>query len=415
MPPLRVSSHHGRQKACTECVKAKRRCDIGHPCCARCRRQSLVCIYPQPPTQLPAPSGLGDVQLNEIAMAVTPLQDTDAAMDTFNLEPLGYTAAFDEQLLDFDIPIDVACEGSLDQLDDARTGDKDSLAVYRPHGPTKQSTHLWTNITSSFKSRIGYAIERFKLAPQTMVTKNSTLWCHAMFYDEDMPRLMQDAHAACALYNARNDLNADYVRRHVASRVAELAETPLPTASAAVIARAHALLLYQVMLVFGDDVRSFSQSEAILHHLEQIGCLLLQLSSEQADPSGPLPLYPSTRAHTAWRSYIFRETLRRTVLSLYQFVAICRILFGRLENCAPRLSRGSKVTISAHLWRAESAFEFAMVWNREPHFLVYDLDFTDLLRDGRPDDTDEFAKTMLVGIQGIDDVRGWLYNKGGTL
>ena len=73
------------------------------------------------------------------------------------------------------------------------------------------------------------------------------------------------------------------------------------------------------------------------------------------------------------------------------------------------------MTFSAQLWRAKSAFDFALAWNKKQHFLVCDLDFTEVLRDAQPDDIDDFAKTMLVGLQGIDDVKGWLYNRGGIL
>jgi hypothetical protein len=34
-----------RRKACTRCVKAKRRCNLTLPACSRCRTRSLDCIY----------------------------------------------------------------------------------------------------------------------------------------------------------------------------------------------------------------------------------------------------------------------------------------------------------------------------------------------------------------------------------
>ncbi|KAH6616693.1 hypothetical protein C7974DRAFT_50364 [Boeremia exigua] len=415
MPPHRTSNVQGRQKACTECVKAKRRCDVERPRCARCSQHSLLCTYPRPHDSLLASSGVGVTQSVAITTAMTPLQDAGATISTFDHEALGFPAALNEHLLDFDIPIDVIPENPLDQPSDTCPGEGHHIAIHGLLSPTKPMAWPWTNIAPSSRSRVDYAIEQIKLAPHMMVANNSTLWCHAMFYDEDMPRSMQDAHAACALYIARNDGNADYGFRHISSRVAELVETPVPTTSTAIIARAHALLLYQAMLVFGNDVRFFDHSVAVLHELEQVGCLLLNMSAQQTDSFDPLPLYPSATAHTAWKSYIFRETLRRTILSLYQFVTICGMLFGRLGHCAPTLSPGNRVMVSAHLWGAETAFDFAKAWNKERHFLVHDLDFTDLLENGRPDDIDDFAKTMLVGLQGIDEIRGWFYTKGGTL
>ncbi|KAF3051058.1 hypothetical protein E8E11_010406 [Didymella keratinophila] len=257
-------------------------------------------------------------------------------------------------------------------------------------------------------------MDQLNLAPKTIVEANATLWSHAAFYNEYMPQSMQDAQAACALFNAKNDTNADFVIRHITNRVEELLTTHIPTNPVEVAARAHALLLYQMMFVLGGDVRLHSHVEALLPHLEEAGSALLEICKNEVDPTGPLPLYPSTAARNAWKSFILRETLRRTVLSLYQFLAICQLLLGRRDTCAPSLARGNKVTLSAHLWRAGSAFDFAVAWNERKHFVVHDLDFTEVLRDAQPDDIDEFAKTMLVGLHGIDDVKGWFYTRGRT-
>ena len=72
------------------------------------------------------------------------------------------------------------------------------------------------------------------------------------------------------------------------------------------------------------------------------------------------------------------------------------------------------MTLSAHLWSAKNAFDFAVAWNERKHFLVHDLDFKEVLSDAQPDDVDDFAKTMLVGMLGFDDVKGWFYTKHGT-
>lgn len=321
----------------------------------------------------------------------------------------------DEQVRDFDAPFDLTSVDPFDQIDSTFTDHGDHLTIRRPHSPVKLSAYSWAHVAPTSRSRIGYAIEQLKLAPQMMVASNSTLWCHAMFYDEDMPRPMQDAYATCALYSARNDTNAEFVYRHIASQVTGLVTMSIPTSPTAVISRAHALMLYQTMLISSDNIRSFSIAEAIINQLEDVGYALLSLSSQQTDSLDQLPLYPSATAHTAWKSFIFRETLRRTVLSLYQLVALSRMLLGRPNECAPNLSRGNYVTLSTHLWRAKSAFDFAMAWNEQHHFLVHELDFTNFLANGRPDDIDDFAKTMLVSLHGIDDMKGWFHERGGVL
>lgn len=338
--------------------------------------------------------------------------DGNVPFGPFHLEDL-HATALDDQISGFDFPSAFTSLSSLENL--ARTWD-DATTQIVPHNlrPAKLTSFSWAHLDPYAKSRIGYAMEQFRLAPQTVIQLISTPWSHSALYNEHMPRSMQDAQASCALYNAKNDVNADFVIRHITDRVEELLAAPMPTAPVDVAAHAHALILYQVMFVFDGHITLHSHVEALLLHLEKVGSALLELCKNEADPMGPLSLYPSITAQNAWRSFILRETLRRTVLSLYQFLATCYLLLSRQETCAPSLARGNKVTLSAHLWRAKSAFDFAMAWNSKKHFVVHDLDFTEVLRDAQPDDIDDFAKTMLVGLQGTDDVKGWFHARGGV-
>jgi hypothetical protein len=100
---------------------------------------------------------------------------------------------------------------------------------------------------------------------------------------------------------------------------------------------------------------------------------------------------------------------------LFQFISVYRLLRGQFSACQHELAMGNRVTFSAHLWQARSAFEFAVAWNERKHYLLKDLDTSELLETARPDDIDVFGKVMLTGIMGIDDVRGWLHTRGGSL
>jgi hypothetical protein len=73
------------------------------------------------------------------------------------------------------------------------------------------------------------------------------------------------------------------------------------------------------------------------------------------------------------------------------------------------------LTISAHLWNAKTAFDFALAWNSRKHFTVIELDFTEVLRDAMPDDIDIFGKMMMISLKGEDDIKGWFYTRGGIL
>ena len=248
-----------------------------------------------------------------------------------------------------------------------------------------------------------------------MVECNGTPWQHPKLYEDYMPRCLQDAHAACALYIARNTINKELIARSVGERVDELTLLPVPTMPVDILARSHAYMLYQSMLIFAGDLEFYGQAEKLLPQMIEIGQSLLQLATQEVDPTGPLQLYPSMAARTAWKAYIFRESLRRTVLMFHLMITMCNLLLGQLTSCRDRLVVGNRVTLSAYLWQADSAFDFAVAWNNKKHYLIKELDFTEVLEEARPDDLDTFAKMMMIGLQGVDDIKGWFYTRGGVL
>lgn len=149
--------------------------------------------------------------------------------------------------------------------------------------------------------------------------------------------------------------------------------------------------------------------------MNSLHTLVLQDRSKDEDYTGVLPLYPSSSARTAWLSFIFRESCRRTLLAVCQAVSICALLHGDSAICNDAMSIGSRVTLSAALWKAKSPLEFVIAWNEKKHYLVKDLDLSEVLESANSDDVDVFGRMLMVGLLGKDDVSGWFYSKGGKL
>ena len=157
-----------RRKACEDCSKSKRRCDLGLPACSRCSKLSLVCHYQFPPQRAmgrpPAnvAAGLDDANLD------LPLLD-----DGMLADPLPYT----EHL---DLPF----------VDDGLVSDA------RPYLVTLQSSSKIASVADPVnfdlfnpaESRLQYIVELFKSAPSRMVLENSTPWCHPLLYSDQVPK-----------------------------------------------------------------------------------------------------------------------------------------------------------------------------------------------------------------------------------
>jgi hypothetical protein len=85
-------------------------------------------------------------------------------------------------------------------------------------------------------------------------------------------KIGSDACAACALHLSKNDTNSSFVSRYITERIGELVDSPNPEGPFDILARAHAMLLYQVIAVFGGDVSAL--------------CLLASLTYYNAPRSG---------------------------------------------------------------------------------------------------------------------------------
>jgi hypothetical protein len=413
MPPnrSRTANSQGRQKSCSECQRGKRRCDLGNPSCARCLKQHLTCSYPHISGQLPAASverlvyGIDDSEIPDILFE---LADNETETLALNLDVSAMPP------VDFDLEAGITSLESLNNMMYSSTNDEDRMTLertYDQNGKTFSAAH----IAPFARSRMGWSMEKLKLAPKSMVEENSTPWQHAMLYEENMPSSLQDSYAACALYLARNSINTEFVNRFIKTHAEALVNSPLPQQPTEILARAHALMLYGSMLVFGGDISAYSHAELLLPCMEEVGHSLLDLARQQNVPTNPLPLYPSATARASWTAYIFRESLSRTVLAVFHFLTLYNLLRGQLVACTPHFKYDNKLTISAHLWNATSMLDYALAWNNKKYFIVKGLDFEEVLQDAMPEDLDTFTKMMMIGMRGEDDMEGWFYTKGGTL
>lgn len=416
MPPTRdrMVNAQGRQKSCFECAKGKRRCDLGNPSCRRCVKQRLVCSYPQPRGQIEQSTPILDDSSHGRNESGVPSVPVDADVIEHAAAPVDFDLPADTDIADFDFGTAVVSLDSLSNMLYTSPNDQ-CLALDRVIHHQTQTTSSVSPLSSFARSRVDWPIDQLKLAPRAMVEQNGTPWQHAMLYQEHMPQVLQDAYAACAMYISRNTTNNDFIASYIMRHAEALINSPISKDPVDLLARAHALMLYQSMLVFGGDISLYSQAESLLPCMNEVAYELHTLTDYQEDPSGLIPLYPSALARASWTAYIFRESLRRTVLALFHFVTICQLLRCQLTTCNEDLALGNKLIISAQLWDAESAFDFAVTWNNQRHFIVKELDFSGVLRDAIPEDVDTLGKMMMIALKGEDDIKGWFYTRGGVL
>ncbi|CAI6340200.1 unnamed protein product [Periconia digitata] len=413
----RAPNSQGRQKSCSECAKGKRKCDLRQPSCGRCARLQLLCTWP--PSHYAAPAYVSSAPtpaspVND-ANTVETMQEMETpswpSLDTFEIP-----STLDTTFLDLGLNLPPSCYDFESSNDSGSTVALPQYGTYNPH----QKSPSLLAFSPMAESRIGYSMKQWEKVPTMMVRENCTFWSHAKLYEDRMPKSMADAYATCALSMSRNKSNARFIARHIAGKACELTDEAPPIQPLEVLARAHALLLYMILLLCSGDIRCFAQVQTLLPHLETSATSIFtnmppNPSEEDSPTPSPLPIYPTTTARAFWTSFIFRESARRTLLVICHAIACCRVMAGDITSCSHELAVGNRVTISAKLWNAASPLEFAERWNEKQHFLVRDLDFAHVLRDAAVEDLDVFGKMILVGSLGSEDMVAWFRMKGGEL
>jgi hypothetical protein len=149
-----------RRKACEDCSKSKRRCDLATPARSRCSKLGLVCHYLVPPQR-----AIGRASATATAGLETAMNGLPPLDDDILAEALLYTE-------DLDLPF----------MDDALNSGSQTFPI-TPQSSSKVATlsnAVTVDLFNPAGSRLHYTVEIFKSAPSRLVSENSTPWCHAL-------------------------------------------------------------------------------------------------------------------------------------------------------------------------------------------------------------------------------------------
>lgn len=278
------------------------------------------------------------------------------------------------------------------------------------------------------------------------------LWGGGVFYRFLMLFFFSllDAISACALYASKNTANGPVMMRCIDAKLNDLllrSDTTTPGSLLHALARTHAVILYQIMRFFDGDIIARASAEATFGALESAADALAGHITWKAQERPPPPPPPDSRDHArpessssladlptmrdAWRDWFRQESARRTYLIARFFTHLWKLLTGRRAACSSGGSSSSSSypqrdddgpppaheswTLSAHLWRARDAVEFAAAWRDRRHYVVRRKAILSTLAGAGGDDIEAFGKMLLTVALGVDEARSYLALKGGSL
>ncbi|KAI0421489.1 hypothetical protein F5X98DRAFT_245507 [Xylaria grammica] len=493
-----------RRKSCAACIKAKRRCDLRQPSCLRCSQRKIDCSYPTHVESLSKKCGETTSPQTEASPNVQPqelMKDPFAEISSWdtnfdfnmNLSPSYNPSCLSFPSLSFDEPAlpgfeffseDMNMDNALNSIPPtpgptAELELEDPMPLV-PKSQTPQIAslsriQLIRAASELTEKRLRYSIDAFKRAPEEMVLEGGTPWSHPALYRDSMPAFLEDALAACGLHRAKNTTNTAMIQRVIELRYQRLLAAPIPTGNAAeILARTHALILYQIMLFFNDSCSARALAEETLPALTDSAMALLEFAryepeDEEDDDGAPrparnIPLYPLTAARTLYADWTFQESLRRTLLIAFLFTQLQCLLRADFSNfmsqsfappsmatclsptsqapscgapdatalaairyalqqtpyadehkCDSKLLLCRSFTLSAHLWHARDPVDFAVAWRDKQHLVAQPWNVWERIDTAQADDIDGLGRILMTSGMGIEEAKGWFASRGGSL
>ncbi|KAI1334017.1 hypothetical protein F5Y15DRAFT_317993 [Xylariaceae sp. FL0016] len=411
--PLRTpSTAAGWRRACVACTKAKRQCSKQTPKCQRCTQRGLRCIYlPARRTDLASGSSAeGETDVLQVPVSANQRPDPSTTTDGLDMSlfPLITLDQLPESLIQhrFATLESTTQTGSPSNIISRNIWflAPESWAVERRLSTPEQSSGIPNTTIKSFISHVKDWLHQW-------VTNDRSPLHHKQLYAWKMPRWVQDAYSATAMYMAKTPNNEENVHRILEDRVNQLLEDQALTESlnggnVSVfdhLSRVQSLLAYQIMRLFDGDIRMREQAERLISKLFQWNEEMLACAEHSSDdPEGVLStsfgnLYGSPEiqcplAETIWRTWVIAESIRRT----WQTVSIVQGMYLFLkrgwDECPGRVTS----TMRQGLWNAPTAYTWTKtVRECASTLLVSTNHLGDVFSHNVPADIDPYSMVML--------------------
>ncbi|KAK7702599.1 hypothetical protein SLS64_009562 [Diaporthe eres] len=279
------------------------------------------------------------------------------------------------------------------------------------------------------------------------ISTGGTPFIHKQLYSFRLPRSVQDAYTTVALYLLRTEENEDMVHRTIQDRSAQLLQDEEKhTTSSSLnpfghLSRVHALLVYQIICLLDGDIRLRALAEeripTMMAWLKQ---MLESVSfASQLTPSGssgamtaarglglgivdvmdaaasttPDAATPANRMSTCtnsssqeevlWHAWIFTESVRRTWIFAQGIHVVYDVILKGWTVCAGAL----KMTTASDVWDAPNSYAWTKICVEKNVRLSTPNEVENFLTEARPEDVDDFAKSLLEIMFGKAKMERW--------
>ncbi|KAF1952471.1 hypothetical protein CC80DRAFT_174703 [Byssothecium circinans] len=380
-----------KRKSCSDCVKAKRKCGMQLPRCSRCEKKNTICSYPSHNLSI------SDIQIPELEFSWL-----DELMADPNMMP--WEGVLQPQL-------NAASNGTF--TTGSSISDTQFLTPPEPIelGTTEEPEYLKTpamrrpaNTLSQAQTEA--AVYRFKSWPEKWVKEGKAPFIHPRLYTSSMPHPLQDAYAACAIYSVKTAENENVAFTVIESKANELVRSPDQETWTPLdqLAAVQALLIFQFIRLFDGDVRQRAQAEKAEPILERWAEeLKSRTTTERSFTTDTAP---------SWRSWIFAESTRRTILMSIFLAGVYSFVKNGFCTLGMQVAANS-FTAQRRFWEAKSALEWERLRQSHQPYWIERLNFDHVVREGSGDEIDDFGVVLMISAKGADVVDDWMAVRSG--
>lgn len=257
-----------------------------------------------------------------------------------------------------------------------------------------------------FQARIIYSVKQMKSFPKTFVTDSKTPFIHGSLYESYTPRAIQDILGVCALYGEKTVANQGLVYRILSQQADRLMVDYADSSSIDQLASVQALALLQIIRLFDGDIRQRADAERteplFVELIRQLQHRSKQLEGTRGNTTCPI----LSEGAESWQSWLFAESLRRTIIVGYTLQGLYCFLKNGWDDSHHEFENLSFFAQKA-LWAANSESQWqSALKNCQPLPVRFNC-WDDDISNARPADIDELGMTMMVLLKGIDYCSRW--------
>ncbi|KAF2703885.1 hypothetical protein K504DRAFT_473583 [Pleomassaria siparia CBS 279.74] len=367
-----------RKKSCHSCVKSKRRCDLGYPCCRRCLAKKIDCTYPNASVhEAKVMIRHTTPDLAPLAVATTELwQDQNSAPGS----------------------IDPALLQPSESSNSSESAQEVIVHEQHQRGITCVEPRMCDEITQMWepsyltKDQVRFIVNKLCSFIPSMASAGNTPFTHEALYRDYSPPAYQDSCSLSALYLMRTDKNIPILTKSIDSKIACLLTSSSHWTLSEHLAAVQALIIYQIIRLFDPALGLQAIAEKQNYLLELWTAYLWKRSFN--DPG------VFTSCYDSW---VFYESLRRTtIMSVFIRGTWNALTSGGFCDQVPVLAR-LPLSKDGQLWHGD-----LHQWTEKEPCATQCLqtygEFSTAWQSGSPpDQLTDFERLLLVACRGKEE------------